>query len=424
MRILIVTYTYPPAKSVNGFRPYYFAKALISKGHQVQVLTRHFTGSELFNEYALPNRYPYSISKENGTIVHRVPFINTWFRYYRNSFFLSTGIWRIVYLMQLILGRTSQESYNKWFKPYLEKIIKRYNFDLILVEYGPSNLVRIVNKLATDHKIPYAIDFRDAYSQEMCIKNQALLSIGKRIIIRLEKYYLKSSIHNAAFCISLSRQLLNVLGIPLEKQEIISNGFDEDEWDSISTSWNTNIFRITIAGTLYNKEFLMPFLHSIKEFIKMKLDHIEVLFIAPGSDEVINKIVETLEFPQIRIIKHRISYHQTCKWMASSVVLMYHGWRGYSGIASTKIFDYIRSGNKILIVPGDDDIIDEIIMKTKSGVIANDPTIGANQLYIWYNQWKDNIVMNSNLPSSISSYSRGSQNSNLSVIIDRRLQPR
>ncbi len=59
MKILIVTYTYPPAKSVNGFRPYHFAKALTAAGWKVSVLTRHFTGNEEVPEaYRLTNKVP------------------------------------------------------------------------------------------------------------------------------------------------------------------------------------------------------------------------------------------------------------------------------------------------------------------------------------------------------------------------------
>ena len=59
----------------------------------------------------------------------------------------------LIYFIQLLSGRLSQESYNKWFQVYLSELIKSNRYDRVIVESGPTNLVRLVSKVCTCHKI-------------------------------------------------------------------------------------------------------------------------------------------------------------------------------------------------------------------------------------------------------------------------------
>ncbi|MEP7323922.1 MAG: hypothetical protein ABI761_18485 [Saprospiraceae bacterium] len=426
MKILLVTYTYPPSKSVNGFRPHYFAKTLAQHGYDVHVLTRHFTGLEKFNQYNEVNLTPFSISREEGVCVFRTPFENTWFKYHKISWIKNSGLWRFIYLIQLAVGRTTQESYNKWFKPYLIKLLKEYVYDLILVESGPTNLVNLVHNISTQFKIPYAIDFRDAYFHEMHLKNQQTLPVRKKLKLFFEKYYMKQSIQNSLFCISISDSLHKILDVPEEKREIILNGYDENIWSTLPESDVTRDFKIVIGGKLYDRDFLEPFLHAIYLFLSKSPENVRVLFIAPGDISIHDIIQAKLPFSSVQIIKDRLSYEETLIELSSAQVLMYHGWKGYTGIPGTKIFDYLRSGKNILIVPRDLDIIDELLLETKRGVSLDDPDKAAEQLNNWYQEWKSGEASKSYVMDEaiIHRYSREYQNDLLVKMIPRRLEAR
>lgn len=426
MKLLLVTYTYPPSKSVNGFRPYFFAKSLSQHGFDVHVLTRYFTGHEKFNEYNDVNLTPFSISREDNVFVFRAPFENTWFNYHKISWIKNSGLWKFIYLIQLAVGRTTQESYNKWFKPYLVKLLREHAYDLILVESGPTNLVNLVHKVSKKFSISYAIDFRDAFYHEMHIKNQRALPFNKKIKLYFEKYYISRSIQDSLFCISISDSLLKILDVPKEKGEVIVNGYDEKTWSTLSQPEINGVFKIVIGGKLYEKEFLEPFLHSIYLFLSKKPENVQVLFIAPGDNSIQGTIQAKLPFPSVQIIKDRLSYQETLLELASAQVLMYHGWKGYTGIPGTKIFDYLRSGKNILIVPGDEDIIDEFLLETKRGVSMDDPDKAAEQLEYWYQEWKNGEHSESYMmdEAKIHSYSRDYQNDLLCKVILRRLKSR
>lgn len=410
MNILIVTYTYPPAKSVNGFRPYHFAKALTAAGWKVSVLTRHFTGQERIPEdYSRPNRLPFAIDRQPEALVYRVPFYNSWFNYFQYAWIRNTGLWKMIYFIQLLVGRTHQESYNKYFKIYLPTLLKQKSFELILVESGPTNLVRLVSRYAMKYKVLYAIDFRDAYYHDM-YRDPKTLTWNKKIKIQLEERYMSVAIRNAVKVISLSNAWLDLLKVPAAVRTIVENGFDETAWKQIKKNQPVNRFVISSIGTLYDQPVLNELLKSIALFLNQGHQDVQVRFIAPGGQAVLSKIKHLLPYENVHLEEHRISYQDAIQCAADSHVLIYHGWKGWSELSGTKIYDYLRSGNKILVVPSDDGPIKKWLTRMKAGVITDSPEEGASALQQWYEEWKTNGSLESNTDlADLLPYSREAQ---------------
>jgi len=410
VNILIVTYTYPPAKSVNGFRPYHFAKALTAAGWNVSVLTRHFTGQERVPEdYSRPNRSPFAMDRQPEAVVYRVPFYNAWFNYYKYAWIRNTGLWKVIYFIQLLFGRTHQESYNKYFSVYLPSLLKQKAFDLILVESGPTNLVRLVSRCALNHKIPYAIDFRDAYYHDM-YRDINHLPWNKKIKIRLEEFYMNFSIRHARKVFSLSDNWLDILKVPRELRTVVENGFDETSWKLIRKNQPVDRFVISSVGTLYDQPVLITLLKSIALFLDKGHGDVQVRFVAPGGQAVRSAIKQMLPYENVYLEENRISYEDAIQCTSDSHVLIYHGWKGWSELSGTKIFDYLRSGNKILVVPSDDGPLKKWLNRMDAGVIADSPEEGAIALQQWYDEWKTNGFLESSTKlKELVPYSREAQ---------------
>lgn len=388
MTVLIVTFTYPPARSVNGFRPRHFAKAMVEKGWEVRVLTRHFTGKENSAEdYRKPLNTAFSISEEEGVHVYRTPFKNSWFTYYENVFLRRTGLWKVVYLIQLFAGRTCQESYNSYFRKYLSLVLKTKKPDIILVESGPTNLVRLVSQRAVKYGIPYAIDFRDLYYHEM-YRDFSGLAWNKKIKIRLEEWYMRKAIRDASKIVSLNTTWLEILKVPVGKRLVVSNGFDGFAWDHTVPRKDLGHFTISVVGTIYARPFLDIFLNALDRFLRLKNQRVRVRFVAPGRQETIQKIRRVLPYPEVELEEIQWPYEKAISLMAASDVLMYHGWPGYRQLVSAKIYDYIRSGARILIIPADQNGLDDLVRQTGSGISCTTAEDGAAQLEAWYRDWE------------------------------------
>lgn len=384
---------------------------MVKEGWEVQVLTRHFTGEEgSAEDYRQPLKTPFSMSREEGVLVYRTPFINTWFAYYDYAFLRRTGWWKAIYLIQLLLGRSCQESYNFYFKKYLPLVLKFKKPDILLVESGPTNLVRLVARLAAKREIPFVVDFRDLYYHEM-YQDFNGLDWNKKIKIRLEEWHMRQTIRRADRIISLNAHMLEVLKVPHSKRLIVSNGYDGDAWNNTKPVKDLNHFTISIVGTLYERPFLNIFLEAIQRFLQLNRPGVRIRFIAPGHPEVVGKIRKALPFPEVEIEEKPWPSEKALALMAGSEVLMYHGWAGYRQVMSTKIYDYIRSGSHVLIVPSDENGLDELIRDADCGVSCSKAAEGATQLAYWYEAWKQGELFCREIhEEKIKKYSRQGQN--------------
>ena len=383
---------------------------MVEQGWEVRVLTRHFTGEENSAEdYLRPLNTAFSISEEEGVYVYRTPFKNSWFSYYENRFLKNTGLWKLVYLVQLLAGRTNQESYNSFFNKYLVLVLKTKKPDIILVESGPTNLVRMVSQRALQYRIPYAIDFRDLYYHEM-YRNYSGLAWNKKIKIRLEEWHMRKAIRYAKKMVSLNATWLEILKAPIDKRLVVSNGFDSLAWDRIIPIRDPEHFTISIVGTIYDRPFLQIFLTTLDRFLQLKKQKVRVRFLAPGHKETIHKIRRALPYPEVAIEEMHWPYEKAIALMAASQVLMYHGWPGYRELISAKIFDYIRSGARILIVPADQNGLDDLIRQTGSGMSCATAEEGAEQLEAWYRDWESGNLKQKELSGmKLEKFSRGYQ---------------
>lgn len=409
MKILLVTYTYPPSKSVNGWRPFYFAKVLVDSGYSVDVLTRHFPEKETNERINTILKTPLSLSVENGANVMRIPHFNSWFTYNTVGVLKNTGLWKLIYLAQLSLGRLTQESYNKWFEIYLPDILKKGGYNLVMVESGPTNLVRVVNKYCSKYKTKYWIDFRDVYYHDMLKLKK--LAWNRSLKIALERWYMRKSIQNANFILGESEAKLETLKIPKSESLVINNGYDSELWLKHELPIDKDHFIITFAGKLYeNDAFLQKILDCIKLFLLNKDEIVKICFLAPGNESVVNLILSNIPSYNLYLVRDRISYEESIKDISSSAVLMYHGWDGYKGIFSTKIYDYLRSGNRVLLIPSDHDVLDQLLHGMPGCVTTDDIEFGSRILDEWYSEWKRGLLIKARSVVHYKQYSRESAN--------------
>lgn len=289
------------------------------------------------------------------------------------------------------MGRTTQESYNHWFKKYLSTILTN-EIEVVLIESGPTNLVILASKVCSTHSIPYCIDFRDVYYHEMLFKGS--LSWNKRIKIFFEQHYMATSIRKAWLVIGEAAQKLTVLNVPKDKSYVIHNGYDEEQWAANDEKTaHVKEFTILVAGRLYAKPFLEILLNAFAEFISFGYHDIIIRFLAPGDTEVINIINQKLDPRYLEIVHDRVSAAKAISYMKSAHVLAYHGWQNYTGVYSTKIYDYIRSGKRILICPTDSDVMEELLSPIPGCYLTSDSGEAAKILQSIYNQWKSNGLM-------------------------------
>jgi len=181
----------------------------------------------------------------------------------------------------------------------------------------------------------------------------------------------------------------------------------------------SKFFRFSVVGSIYPNQNLNIMLDGLTLFLINKdLNKISLRFIGINMvREVANLIHDKLP-SEITVVTDRVDKQTALNETINSDVLFYSGWQKYKGIISTKAFDYIASGNKILIAPGDGDVLDDLVLSTNTGEIANSVEEFVVILDKWYDDWTNDgyIVSNGNI-DKIDFYSREQQAEIMSHII-------
>ena len=114
----------------------------------------------------------------------------------------------------------------------------------------------------------------------------------------------------------------------------------------------------------------------------------------------------------------RIPKKEIFKIEKQSHFLLHVAWKGHEGIIASKIYEYIGSGSKIIIVPGDNNSIDKIVNTSKSGKIFNNIESTFDFLFKEYDHFINNINTIVNQNETSLQFSRENQTKKLGKILN------
>ena len=123
-------------------------------------------------------------------------------------------------------------------------------------------------------------------------------------------------------------------------------------------------------------------------------EEVEVKFIGVNSVPVVAEKIKSSVPSDFLVISGRVSKHEALQATLDTHVLSFCGWTGVRGMVSTKAFDYIASGNFVLIAPGDNDILDDLIKECECGVSVFSVKDFVAELNALFDDWKYNKLDN------------------------------
>lgn len=409
---LILSYYFPPANSVPTPRLYSFAKYFKNAGIYPTIITRHWTGEEKFwPDFITDNYTQQTKDVYNDYTVYRLPYYsdhNALTGKLKKTPLLSN----VYFFMQALSGHFTLEANARMcFKAFLQKHLKDNKYDFLLVSAPPLNIVRLGYEIAEEFNMPLIIDFRDIWNNYKLQENYNPTAKTKFFLNRQE-YHVAKWMKNATLIATVSGALESeIRKFYKGKTIIISNGFEKEIFESFPERPSNKKFTFSIVGTIYKQQDISLLIKGLKKFIDdEKKQNIQLNFIGVGAiSSVEQEIKESLSgFPLL--ITEKIKRETALEFMKNSDVLFYPAWRGYKGIISAKIFEYIASKRKVMIAPGDNDVIDALVKETQTGSIAFTTTEFTEQLDEFYTEWKQKgYVSHKPLTDKINQYTRQKQ---------------
>jgi len=419
MRILIVTYNWPPRNAIGTHRPYSWAKVWSEKGADVTVLTAKKQSYDQPLDLKLPVLPNVKVIEVSPNI--KVGVISLILR----LGFIRKFAKKIKSLLGLRLG-VSGDPRLSWLQDAEDDIkILAQSVDVVVSTFGPSSSHLIANDIKKiNQKIFWVADYRDLWSSSHLsfshvdyIDPQEIETVGKR----------------ADLVTAVSYDMVNTLSDLLGVEAIyLPNGFDltesnVDELIAKKPVSSGGAFRIVHTGMLYDghrdPEPLLSSLVRLEQQGLIERGSVTVDFYGARIDVAINLSKKEKYRPFIRIMGH-VSRDEAIRAQrnADLLLLLESSREEARGVLTGKIFEYIVAGKPILCVGSKPDFeIGKVLASTRTGEIFGPEqflhidqsileTISGRGLYKSYCPDKEKIML----------YSRERQsNGFLSLIQDR-----
>ncbi|MFM1745197.1 MAG: hypothetical protein RLZZ630_1134 [Bacteroidota bacterium] len=411
-RVLVLTYYFPPANAVAGFRSASWARYFHEKGIRPVIVTRHWTGKEKsWSDLLASDRSaPVFTSYDHYDLI-QLPTRELWLiKTFRSSLLRISILRKLTYFLLALSGHFNlfSDAYSS-FLGFLRLHLKDNRYDLILATSPPLNIVRLASVLGKEYSIPFVIDFRDLWNNDN-LKKGYRPNWGNAIMERLMVYWLRRWVKNASFISTVSQPIADFLGIVFEhEREVVLNGFDEVVFSHLTRNV-PQAFTLTLAGTYYEQQGLDVLCQGLSGFLSGKdARRVRVRLIGVSANPIVHdKLKDAIPGEYCEWID-RTESETAIQGILDSHVLLHSAWVGYSGVYTTKLFDFIATGNTVMLAPGDNDVMDELIRETDSGVPVLSPFEMAGVLDLLYMKWESEGDIQPRTNHQVDKYSRRSQ---------------
>lgn len=414
--VLIVSYFYPPCNIVASERPKSFAENFKPHDLNTTVVTRHWDGDESGKaaDFERINTTPPKITEHESYTLIQLPYFAKGRALYR-AFERNRSLSRFISLIYTVFGNfSSQMNAEKAFYDYLRNYLKENKVDYLIVSSSPLNIVKLGHSLAEKFDFSLIVDFRDLWDNGLLAANYRP-SLETKVKNFLYEFHLKRWLKNAALITSVSEPLLEQIRriSPNAETMVVMNGFEQKFTRAFcKSSGKTNPkFTFSVIGTLYPQQDLSVLIEGLNLFLKDKnLEEIQLNFIGTAAFPEVKALLKNNLPEECTLITSRIPREQAMQKTIESHVLFQGGWKGFRGIAASKIFEYLAAEKNILIAPSDNDIMEQIVSETSAGKVADSPGEFAQVLNCWFEEWKTNgePVYQGNI-EKINFYSRKNQ---------------
>ncbi|MEE9407635.1 MAG: glycosyltransferase family 4 protein [Polaribacter sp.] len=416
MKILIITYYWPPAGGSGVQRWLKFVKYLQNFDIEPIVFTVDNAN------YPKEDKTLLKEIPENITVLKQPIWEPTDLLFWKKKNQRNKGVSNVTNsgLLSFIRGNLFiPDPKIFWVKPsvkFLQKYISENNIEVIISSGPPHSMHLIAEKLKQKNNIKWIADFRDPWSNLYYNEDFKLQDFAKNKNKKLETTVLK----NADCVLTVSNSLKEEFSKISKNVKVITNGFDDEVLKLSFIDLNTK-FTISYIGLLpkqSNPKILFKVLDKLCDENSVFKNDLQLNFIGDISNEVkqeikSNNLTENTNFVGYVSHEKAIEYQQK----AQVLLLLIPDVKNNKGILTGKLFEYLTSKRPILAIGPEDGDLSEILENTNAGVVVEFDNEEKTLLEILklYNQYKKgNLKVSS---KNIEQYHRKELTKQLALII-------
>ncbi|MCG3225836.1 MAG: glycosyltransferase [Candidatus Heimdallarchaeota archaeon] len=381
MKILLISYFFPPSTSVGGLRALSFKQYLPEDGIDVVILTSG-TKQDIKQNF-LENTNHSNIYYCKETKLRELGY--------------KTKILPVLELFSLDHLFFFPDIYFKWIKSAFKvgnEVIKKEKPDIIYATGPPFSSFKAAYKLSKKNDIPLVLEYRDPwlgnpYTTPPC------KSITKRIS-KLEKRILTHS----RLLITVGNEYAEFIAEKLEIKKsnfkIVHNGFFPDIPYKNTIKKNENIFTISFFGSFYSfqKPIFEEFIKGLRLMIEekeLKSSEIKLQYAGSVSRSVINKMIAKGKIETYFNDMGFLSREKLNEEIQKSNLVFLTVPKGTEYMLQTKIYNYLVGNSHIMLI-GESGAMAKLCdnCQQKFTELESDKDKIASRLSKLYEDWRKN----------------------------------
>lgn len=379
MKILLVSFYFPPFNAIGAVRAGKLAKELVAAGHEVRVLTAQ--------QQLLPQSLPLEVPEELITRtrwwnVNGLPLalFGRQQQRYRRSEAAPSGVFaKIVKVYRTLLNIPDGQI--GWYPHAVrsgKRLIATWSPDIIYASAPPFTGLMVARRLAQYANVPWVGELRDLWTDNYYADWPAW---RRAIEVPLERRVLSSS----AGLVTVSDPLANRLREKYDRPvAVIPNGFDPDDYPRGIARSDADVLRIVYTGTIYpGRQDPTPLFSAVKslgdegrkiriEFYGRTLPGILQLAERYGLENQVNVHAE-------------VPFLESAQLQASADILLLLQWNSAAepGVFTSKLFEYLGARRPVLAVGLPIGVAPDLIRDRNAGSASDDPAELATRLSQW-----------------------------------------
>ncbi len=387
MKILLLSYYFPPFNGIGPVRIGKIAKYLSRFGHDVRVVTARDQPYE-------PN-LPVEISPEKaiyasqfnvnkpvalvfgqqgryGATEHQHSALSRWILRKTRACYR--------YIYKSVLAFPDEQI--GWF-PFASRagrcLIREWKPDLMYACASPYTSLLLAHSLSRKFRIPWVAELRDLW-----VDHQYYFQLYPFWRRWVERRLERAVIRTATGIVTVSEPLAEVLRKKYGKPTVVVlNGYDPDDYPVRTSSFNANL-RIIYTGMIYEgKQDPSPLFRALKELGGFAT-HIRVAFYGRYLGAA-RDLASATGVEHLTEFHAQVPYRDSLKLQREADVLLLLLWNDSSekGVYTGKLFEYIGARRPILAIGPFRDVASDLIERRGAGCVLHEPKDIANQLRKW-----------------------------------------
>lgn len=351
MKILYISYFYPPLGGPASLRNLKTVKYLSALGAEIQVVTLRDV------EYAYYDASLCDLCVQQGiTRTASLDPMAILKRLLRGHQAQSQAIYkRSPERLKLFIRRLYPIDEKIGWLPHLlaagRKMLKENPMDLIFVSCGPFSSAIAAYKLAQEFALPLVVDYRDYWT---LLSDYDLM--GSRIKAAYSRAWERRILQRSNLLITATQGIRDALATQFfedlpERSFVLYNGHDEADFQNLPAMQSSRTeFSLCYFGNIYARRSLKCLYQAVLELQEEKLTPATMSLKLYGNfnREVYEEVEDSGIKEQVQILPQLSHREALIQMQNSDLLILVINSSSPKGTLTSKVFEYLRSGRPIL----------------------------------------------------------------------------